>query len=268
MGDELASIVVDQVLDEFADEKMQQHVNRYFGDYVKSTGLRFEMLANDGVEKCVEPIVELTVEGIIDEFCSYDDLTGVDGPELVPPEVLLREPFVVGAGGRACLRTCSRSRSGTTSGRRTRRSFRGRVEDGWAATACARSWRGLIENAGTAGASELRQFENGRAAPWPDRRPRLIGMLFPRSVFELEAVEQYKRVQAAGGRSPPGTTPSPRTLAPVAAADTRGDLGGPDAMRRVVSGSKQPSMSWRHSLVLVRARPRLPPRDARSPSRP
>ena len=74
VGDELASIVVDQVLDEFADEKMQQHVNRYFGDYVKSTGLRFEMLANDGVEKCVEPIVELTVESIIDEFCSYDDL--------------------------------------------------------------------------------------------------------------------------------------------------------------------------------------------------
>ena len=67
VGDELASIVVDQVLEEFADQKMQQHVNRYFGDYVKSTGLRFEMLANDGVDKCVEPIVELTVEGIIDE---------------------------------------------------------------------------------------------------------------------------------------------------------------------------------------------------------
>ena len=123
VGDELASIVVDQVLDEFADEKMQQHVNRYFGDYVKSTGLRFEMLANDGVEKCVEPIVELTVEGIIDEFCEYETL-----PAWMDQNWFLQKcssrTICCWCGPVFYPRICSRNPKGTTSGRRTRRLFK------------------------------------------------------------------------------------------------------------------------------------------------
>ena len=41
---------------------------------MKSTGLRFEMLANDGTEKCIEPIVDATVEGIIESFCAFEEL--------------------------------------------------------------------------------------------------------------------------------------------------------------------------------------------------
>ena len=206
---------MDQVLDEFADEKMQQHVNRYFGDYVKSTGLRFEMLANDGVEKCVEPIVELTVEGIIDEFCEYDDLAGVDGPELVPAEVLLREPFAAGAGGRLPSDLFAESKRDYIWAQNAtiiQRACRGRMGRDRVRQKLARTYRKRWDG---------RRFyyvnlDRRRRA---DRRPRLIGMLFPRSVYLLVCLLRPSRPPSRGADV--AAAPAHRTPAPPPALGER-----------------------------------------------
>ena len=179
VGDELASIVVDQVLDEFADEKMQQHVNRYFGDYVKSTGLRFEMLANDGVEKCVEPIVELTVEGIIDEFCAYDDLPAwMDQNWFLQKCSYENHVSLVRAGVLPSDLFAESKRDYIWAQNATviQRACRGRMGRDRVRQKLARTYRKRWDG-------RRFYYVNLKTDERLDRRPRLIGMLFPRSVF-------------------------------------------------------------------------------------
>ena len=179
VGDELASVVVDQVLEEFANEKMRQHVNRYFGDYVKSTGLRFEMLANDGVEKCVEPIVELTVEGIIDEFCSYDDLPAwMDQNWFLKKCSYENHVLLVRAGVLPSDLFAESKRDYIWAQNATviQRACRGRMGRDRVRQKLARTYRKRWDG-------RRFYYVNLKTDERLDRRPKLIGMLFPRSVF-------------------------------------------------------------------------------------
>lgn len=179
VGDALASHVVDTMIDAFADEKIGQHVRRYFGDYVKSTGLRFEMLANDGTEKCIEPIVDATVEGIIESFCAFEELPAWMDTNwflqkcsyenhllLVRSGVLPPDLFAESKRDYLWARAaCEIQRAG-----------RGRVGRDRVRQKLARTYRKRWDG-------RRFYYVNLKTDERLDARPRLIGMLFPRSVF-------------------------------------------------------------------------------------
>ena len=142
---------------------------------MKSTGLR-RNVGHDGVDKNAEPIVELTVEGIIDSSV-LPRFAGVDGPELVPVSAPTRT-ICCWCGRASCPRTSSRSRrdyiwaqNATVIQRACEGMGRDRVRQKLARTYRKR-WDG-----------RRFYYVNLKTDERLDRRPRLIGMLFPRSVF-------------------------------------------------------------------------------------
>ena len=137
------------------------------------------MLANDGVEKCVEPIVELTVEGIIDEFCEYEALPAwMDQNWFLQKCSYENHLLLVRAGVLPSDLFAESKRDYIWAQNATiiQRACRGRMGRDRVRQKLARTYRKRWDG-------RRFYYVNLKTDERLDRRPRLIGMLFPRSVF-------------------------------------------------------------------------------------